>query len=230
MAIAYVNGAGNYETIPETTIAAPATNHTTGNLLVVFVGFCSDTGTVSSIADTAGNTYIYVGRIKNDTINNVIECWYAKNITGNANNVVTVTVSTDVSERVITVDQYSGCDTSAPLDQSNSGTGNDAAPTTGNITTTQADEVLAAGVYLYISQTITAGANYTLRTLSDAAPSYAASEDRIVSSIGTYNATFALSGGTYWATIIASFKAVAAPPPAAAGSSMAAKMMAAGVL
>jgi len=228
MAIAYVNGVGNYESASATTIAAPAANHTTGNLLVVFVGFHAATATVSSIADTAGNTYTYVASAVYSS--NRIECWYAKNITGNANNVVTATFSASVNYRTITVDQYSGCDPSAPLDQYNTGSGNSKTPTTGNITTTAADEVLVAGVYLRIGYNITAGTNYTLRTLTNSAPSAGASEDRIVSATGTYNATFSLDSAIYWASIIASFKAGAAAGPAAVGSSMAAKMMAAGVL
>jgi len=228
MAIAYVNGVGNREIVAATTIAAPAANHTTGNLLVVFVGFYSTSVTVSSIGDTAGNTYTKITSIKDSY--STIECWYAKNITGNANNVVTATFSASVTYRGITVDQYSGCDTSAPLDQYNTGTGNDTAPITGNITTTTANEVLVAGVYLLYTKTITAGTNYTLRTLTNPAPSKGASEDRIVSATGTYNATFSLSDSTPWVSIVASFKAVAVAGPAAVGSSMAAKMMAAGVL
>jgi hypothetical protein len=229
MAIAYVNGVGNYGGIYATTIAAPAANHTAGNLLVVFVGLVSSTATVSSIADTAGNTYTYVASIVYSAYYR-IECWYAKNITGNANNVVTVTYSASVTYRTITVDQYSGCDPSAPLDQYNTGSGNSAAPTTGNITTTSADEVLVAGVHLDANKTITAGANYTKRTLTDPAPSFGASEDRIVSATGTYNATFSLNSAAGWVIIVASFKAAAVAGPAAVGSSMAAKMMAAGVL
>ena len=225
MAIAYVNGVGNFESAGATTIAAPAANHTTGNLLVVFVGLRDTSVTVSSIADTAGNTYTYVTRIAGTS--SAIECWYAKNITGNANNVVTATFSASVYYRTITVNQYSGCDTSAPLDQYNTGTGYDTAPTTGNITTTVADEVLVAGVRLLASRIITAGTNYTKRVDTS---SWGASEDRIVSATGTYNATFSLSDVTYWATIVASFKAVAVAGLAAVGSSMAAKMMAAGVL
>jgi len=228
MAIAYVNGVGNYGTLSATTIAAPAANHTTGNLLVVFVG-TDFTYTVSSIADTAGNTYIYVTRIQSPQTGSIIECWYANNITGNASNVVTATYSGTTTDRTIIVDQYSGCDTTAPLDQYNTGWGNSDTPTTGNITTTAADEVLVAGVHVYNLGTFTAGTNYTLRTLTDPVPSKGASEDRIVSATGTYNATF-LNGSQYWVTIVASFKAAAVAGPAAVGSSMAAKMMAAGVL
>jgi len=230
MAIAYVNGVGNYQSASATTIAAPAANHTTGNLLVVFVGMYGNSVTVSSIADTAGNTYTYVTR-KVGTYN-TIECWYAKNITGNTNNVVTATFGGSIDDRTITVDQYSGCDTTAPLDQYNTGTGDSNTPTTGDITTTAANEVLVAGVYncYFYPSTITAGTNYTLRTLTDPAPSYGASEDRIVSATGTYNATFSLDIARDWVSIVASFKAVAVAGPAAVGSSMAAKMMAAGVL
>ena len=200
--IAYVNGTGKFEAGSDSTIVADATNHSTGNLLVVFVGMLSYTETVSSIADTAGNSYTFIRRLRNGAV--TLEAWYAKSITGNASNVVTVTYTGSIAERSVIVLQYSGCDKTSPLDQWDSATGSSSTPTSDNETTTLADEVLVAGANLLNSKDYTAGANYTLRVETDTP--YAGAEDRIVSSIGTYNATFSLSGSTNWVIILATFK------------------------
>ena len=216
MAIAFVNGAQNFNTASDSTIAAPATNHTAGNLLVVFVSSKNGDGTdVTAIEDTAGNTYTRItGIVSRYAGWSECEMWYAKNITGNANNIVTVTFNASYINRGIQVLQYSGCDPTAPLDQSAVGEDFTATPATANITTTQADEVLVAADSLYTVKTHTAGANYTIRTrLSGAEPSWGNSEDRIVTSTGDYNASYTLDDKTIWTMCLASFKAAAAACP-----------------
>ena len=213
MTIEYVNGAVNFNEAAGSTIAAPATNHTAGNLLVVFVSSKNGDGTdVTAIADTAGNTYTRItGIVSRYAGWSEIEMWYAKNITGNANNIVTVTFNASYTNRGIQVLQYSGCDPTAPLDQSAVGEDFTATPATANITTTQADEVLVAADSLYTVKTHTPGANYTIRTqLSGAEPSWGDSEDRIVASTGDYNASYTLDSSTVWSMCLASFKAAAA--------------------
>lgn len=211
MAIAYVNGAQSYSTFLGTSIAAPATSHTSGNLIVV-IGTCrgGDGTDITSITDTAGNTYTRITGTYNSFAGG-IEIWYAKNITGNASNVVTINFNGSYSYRGIRVHQYSGCDTTSPLDQSAVGTGTSTAPATASVTTTQANEVLVGGDGLWLSQTHTAGTGYTIRTiLGGAEPSGGDGEDRVVSSIGTYTASYTLSGSTTWIIVIATFKQAAA--------------------
>ncbi len=211
MVIAFVNGAQNFLTATGISIAAPATNHTSANLIVV-IGSCGggDATNITSITDTAGNTYTRINGAFDSFAGNV-EIWYAKNIIGNASNIVTTNFNTTYIDRGIRVHQYSGCDTTAPLDQSAVGTGASATPTTASVTTTQADEVIVAGDKTWFTRTHTAGASYTIRTiLGGAEPSVGDGEDRVVSSIGSYNASFTISASDWWAMVMATFKQAAA--------------------
>lgn len=111
MAVALVNtrtgSAGASDTVNCGAFAA-----TTGNLIVVGIRTGS-AATINSISDTASNTYIPVGTVFTD----VGRTWvfYAKNITGNATNVVTANLSSGDFTGVV-VHEYSGAAKSAPLD------------------------------------------------------------------------------------------------------------------
>mgnify|MGYP001582538628 CR=1 FL=1 len=210
MAIAYVNGANNFATASLTTIAIAATSHTTGNLIVamVFSNYASSSA-VSSIADTAGNTYTFIR--KRTIVGGDIEIWYAKNITGNASNVVTATFTGAVSNRGIMVHQYSGCDTTAPLDQQTDGQATALAQTVTDIATTTADEVLVAGfVEATTHSTYTAGSGFTKQLAGTSADAYV-TYDKIVSATGTYPGgtinTVSSSADNTYIGITATFKA-----------------------
>ena len=216
MAIEYVNGAQNFDLTSGSTIAAPATNHTSGNLLVVFtVCYSADATEIVSITDTAGNTYTKINGTPDTVPLLYVEMWYAKNVIGNASNVVTVTYDGSYWVRGIQVLQYAGCDTVDPLDQTAIGKGSTGTTgITADVTTTFADEVLVAGDGIYNNVTHTAGTGYTIRTsLGGSEPSYGSTEDMIVEEIGTYNASFSYSSNTPWAIVMASFKAAEAPAP-----------------
>lgn len=98
-------------------LATAATSHTGGNLLFVYYT-AHATGTVpatATVTDTAGNTYINIGYSGYDT-HNITGAFYAKNITGNASNVVTLTPASVADFVTLNVIQYSGLSTTAPLD------------------------------------------------------------------------------------------------------------------
>jgi len=115
MAITFVQYEDIYYTTYNNTIATAAMNTTTGNLLVV----CSSAGGVwiSSISDTAGNTYVkaILAYYNNVSINRNAEIWYAENITGNANNITTVTLTGSNNKKGLSVAEYSGAPTSNSL-------------------------------------------------------------------------------------------------------------------
>lgn len=145
MAIASVSGVATSANTSDTTVASPAQAHVTGNLIVVGVRwYRSSAQDISSVVDTAGNTYTFISS-KNDGADQV-ELWYAYNVTGNASNVVTVTFSGITSYRVVCVGEFSGAKTSAtPLDQAPAGgTATTASVTTGAFTPAEADEVSVA--------------------------------------------------------------------------------------
>lgn len=131
-----VTGSGN---TGATTIASAAMNLQAGNTVVVFVSTETAGSTVSSIADTAGNTYTSDAACKVTLASNGRgEMWYAKNTTANASNVVTATFSGSSTYRRIFASQIGGASTSAPFDVCGTGTtsSGSADVTTGSFTPT----------------------------------------------------------------------------------------------
>jgi hypothetical protein len=146
MAIQFIQYDDNYVTANATTIANDsALNTTTGNLIVVAVKNYNISGyaTVSSIADTAENSYTKAK--DNDGLFTSIgmEIWYAKNITGNANNIITVTFSKSTGNRYISVAEFSGADKTSPLIGTAAQTnGNTRAHSSGNVESVNIGDLL----------------------------------------------------------------------------------------
>lgn len=144
----------NYGAASASSIAGPSMSTTTGNLLVLHAKWESGTPTVSSITDTAGNTWstISSATYAYDGARNVMA--YAKNITGHASNVVTVNLSGAAAWRDILIEEFAGLDTSSPLDGTvQTAAGVDVDPyVTPNITTTSPGLVfLAVGDFNSVS-------------------------------------------------------------------------------
>ena len=184
-AIAYVNAA-SHDTggVGGTQVSAPATSHTTGNLLYVTVmmdTYCG--GRTVSVSDTASNSYTQIGTVLDSGFTCQAQ-FYAKNITGNANNVVAATWSLESAHLAISVLQFSGVDSASPLDASATGTATSATlVTSGTFSTATANQVLVAGGASYdYSRTWTADTGYTIP--SGASTEYAVStaQYQIVSS------------------------------------------------
>ncbi len=117
MATAFVQSKLTRQTGSSTTVAVTFTsNVTAGNLIRVMASWDGGIGVLSGIADSLGNTYTAVDNLSDGGNPNHYATWYAKNIAGGA---CTVTV-TFTSARPITllhVEEISGADTTAPLDQ-----------------------------------------------------------------------------------------------------------------
>ena len=210
---AYVNGAGAQDDNNDTGFAIAAQNHTSGNLLVVMIKYEGGAGTTVTVSDTAGNIYTPLTRRDAAANDMHVQMFYAENVTGHASNVVTFTLTAARQFKRGVVHQYSGMATSGAFDQENWGSGSSGtAISTGNITTTQNDEVLVAFAGEYTAQTYTAGTNFTERIDVGALfpGTGSASEDRIVTSAGTYNATMTQANSADWALIVSSFKAASA--------------------
>lgn len=212
MAIAYVNGAGNNATSSATTIAATAANHTTGNTVIVWISnYTGGQPSVSSIADTAGNTYTIAGAVGHGDASHSLECWSATNITGNASNVVTATFSASAAYRVIIVAQYSGLATSAVYDAGGtlSISANGTTHTCNSLTSTQADEVIIGAYIQWVgaATSMSASGSYNLRASSGGAWALV---DQIVASTGSYSPVVACNSADRYACMARSFKMAAA--------------------
>lgn len=144
----------------QASIATGAFNAATGNLIVVFIRLGGE-GAFSSISDTAGNTYVEA--ISDITQDPRLYCYYAKNITGNANNVVTVNFSPSGMYSWAYAVQYSGADTISPLNVIEAKTGIGVTDIVADaITTTVDGEVVVAATSQNNFTTYTAGADFTL--------------------------------------------------------------------
>ncbi len=206
MAIAFVKSTTSTPDADQSTsVAAPAQNHASGNLIVVAVYGADPEGaspTVSSVSDTAGNTYYRASYQRG--ANYCLEIWYAFNITGNANNVVTVNYSTSVYYRIVQPHEYSGVMTSGdPFDVQNVGVGTGTAMATAAATTNYANELIFAAFNINQVPTFTAGSGFTLRQNASVQQT---EDDTDSGNTGAYNAsmTSGTSGG--WAGCHATFR------------------------
>jgi hypothetical protein len=197
------------------TLAAPAINASAGNLIAVYT-HCEQ-NTVGSITDTAGNTYTGLTAGTRGAGFPRGQWFYAKNIAGNAANVVTLHIAGGggVSQFTgIAVLQFSGLDTAAPLDVDIAGGGFITSPVTSSaFTTSTANEVILMGVDWNINAgTLTAGTGYTIQESQLSASPSIAAQYKIVASVQVaVTASLSWTGG--FATVdhgVASFKAAAA--------------------
>jgi len=190
-----------------TTIASAAASHTTGNLLVVCVGRTSASGgAVQSVSDTAGNTYSLCAESKNPGASQTeeTEVWYAKNITGNASNVITATYSISASKRRIIVLQYSGADLTAPYETGEYEMGSGTSITSGSFSPAASGNVNVACAFTDDTTTYSAGTNYVSRGQVGTIP--LGSMDRIGAPSGAQTATMNSSGNNLQVMSVGSFK------------------------
>jgi hypothetical protein len=214
MAIAYVNsGTGrDYSGPSSAALTAAATSLTTGNAIIVGARFYDPTGTVtvSSVTDTAGNTYIQgPPKFASGTGEHLV-IWHALNVTGHASNVVSVNLSAAVQFWGVVTAQYSGIATSSAYDTTATALNGGATMTTGAFTTAQAEEVIfAVAQVANTGQTWTAGSGYTIRAQD--ASNVTVVQDKIVLAIqtGVTTSIDCSDAGTTKSMLVATFKAAA---------------------
>ena len=185
---AYVQGSAGVITSASTTVTSGATATTTGNLLVVAIrwGNVNCAGeTSTALMDTAGDTFTIVGSCAQPPDGVAEFMFVAKNITGNAANVVIATGALS-SFNTINVMEFSGLNHSTPLDQSAQGAVNFTTVTSGSFTTTSANEVLAAcAEFSSTGNTFTPESGYTLSSGSKDSQGVSQCQYQIVSTIQT---------------------------------------------
>ena len=174
---------------------------TVGNLNIVAVGWNDTTSTVSSVSDSRGNTYSQAGTTISGTgLRQAI--YYAKNIAGGSNT-VTVVFNQAAAYVDVRILEYSGLDTSSPLDVTAGAAGSSSSPNSGAATTSSSNELIfgagmTAGTYS------AAGTGFTLRIITT--PDRDLAEDQLGSSAGSYSAS-AASTSSPWVMQMATFKA-----------------------
>lgn len=204
MAIAYVQGTSVLDT-SSASVALAYTSNVTANGLLVLGARLSDIGRTITVTDSQGNTWAeVVAGGKPDGNGSMLYMYWAKAGSSGANT-VTFAYSGAVDFLRVAIHEVSGMTTPA-LDQTANASGSSAAPASGNVTTTHADEFLfACSCYSGIC-TVTPGSGWTQKqVVSSGANARYSDEIRIETGTGTLNGNFSIDTSRIWAAIIATF-------------------------
>ena len=210
--ISYVQS--NYATpqSSQTTVSVTYTAaQVAGDLNVVAVGWNDSTATVSSVTDTKGNTYT---RAIGPTVQSGYasqSIYYAKNIVAATagTNAVKVTFSRAAVSPDIRILEYSGADHTNPVDVAVAASGNSGSSSSGSATTTNATDLIFGA---NIVQTLTSGpgSGFTKRQLTQ--PDGDISEDKMVTTTGSYSAVAPLAYSGPWIMQMVAFRTPSSLP------------------
>ncbi len=183
---------------------------TAGHLNVVIVGWGDTTSNITSITDTELNTYtLALPVVRGTGLSQAI--YYAKNIVGDTGspNQVTVTFNQAAQAPDLRIFEYSGLDTTSPLDVAVSNSGNGTLADSGACTTlANVDLIVGAGT----TDNHFTGPGLGFNLLNISSPNGGGTEHQITSAPGSCEATGPVTTGN-WVMQAAAFKAVAAPVP-----------------
>ena len=177
-----------------------------GDTNILAIGWNDATSNISSVTDSAGNTYqVAAPTARGSGLSQAI--YYAKNITAAAAgaNTVTVIFNTAVRYADVRILEYSGLDTDAPLDVSGSAAGTTLLADSGNVTTSSANELIF-GAGMTVKRFTAPGAGFTARVITS--PDGDIAEDRTTTTAGNYAATAPLRNAGAWLMQVATFRAV----------------------
>jgi hypothetical protein len=176
-----------------------------GNTNIVAIGWNNTTSNITSVTDSAGNTYqLAVPTARGTGISQAI--YYAPNIKAAAagTNTITATFNTATPYVDVRALEYSGLDPVSPFDVGASASGTGTTATSGTITTTAANDLIfSAG--MTSGSFSAAGTNFTTRIITT--PDADIAQDRTAITAGAYTATAPLSGSANWLIQAAAFKA-----------------------
>lgn len=182
------------------------------DLNIVVVGWNDTSAKVTSVTDSSGNTYARA--VGPTQLSGLVSqsIYYAKNIKWAAagTNKVTVKFNTAAKRPDIRILEYSGIDVSNPIDATNSAKGKSTISSSGALRTRNAPDLLFAANTVQASGTQTAGTGYINRLIT--VPNGNITEDRIVTTTGSFTATANTTGGP-WVMQLVAFKAALPPPP-----------------
>lgn len=187
---------------PPVTYSAP---NTLGSTLIAFGRFTGGSG-APAIVDTQGNTWVQLFSVTNGSDTNV--AWAAYNVKAGTNS-VTFSQPTQSSLQAI-IAEYTGVTSVTPLDQTASATGTSTSPSSGNVTTTVANELILGFVSNSNTNglTITPGSGFSTRQTVNG-NTYL--EDKTVTATGVNAATATLSSSKPWFAAVVTLKGTQLP-------------------
>jgi uncharacterized repeat protein (TIGR01451 family) len=173
---------------------------TAGNLNIVVVGWNDTTATVMSVTDSKLDAYaLAIGPTTGTGLRQSI--YYAKSIAGGSNT-VTVKFSQAATFVDVRVLEYSGLNTTNPLDVMAGASGHGTSASSGSATTTSANELIfGAGMTSGVFSG--AGSGFTTRIITS--PDGDIAEDKTVTSTGSNSAT-ASGDNSNWVMQMATFR------------------------
>jgi hypothetical protein len=170
---------------------------TAGNLNIVVVGWNDTSSAVTSVKDSAGNTYtLAIGPTSGTALQQSI--YYASNIVGGSNK-VTVTFNQAAVYPDVRILEYHGVTT---LDANAGASGNSTAANSGNATTTSANELIF-GANTVFTLTGTTGTGFTSRIITSDGD---IAEDKVSTTAGSNSAAATLSSAGPWVMQMVTFK------------------------
>jgi hypothetical protein len=159
---------------------------TSGDLLVVAIGWYDDSVKLSSVTDSLGNTFQAAGDPVIVTGNkaSVQVIYYATIATAGATDSITVKLDDRADSPDVRVAEYSGLGSTKP-DGITGQSGSSASPSSGPLTIQSAPSLLVAAGLTYKTEFTGAGPDFTVRVISQSGNIL---EDRIVDHPDSYNA------------------------------------------
>jgi Abnormal spindle-like microcephaly-assoc'd, ASPM-SPD-2-Hydin len=203
--VGYVQSSYAAPQSPQTTVSVKFNAaQALGDLNIVVVGWNNTTATVSSVADSFGNTYTRaIGpTMVSGTLSQSI--YYAKSIASAAAgaNTITVTFTQAANYPDIRILEYAGLNPSNPVDVTTASTGSSVS-SSGAVNTTNAADLIF-GANIVTGSTTGPGSGFTSHMLTS--PDGDIAEDEIVASAGSYAATAPVSSGS-WIMQMVAFRA-----------------------
>jgi hypothetical protein len=167
----------------------------------------STTSQTVTMSDSSGNAYALASSQVQSSDGHQLLLFYAKNIVG-GRNTVTATFSGINNHPWLAVFEYSGLNTTAPLDQTAHGQGSGSIADSGATAITSSANALvfaATGLPASYTGVVTPASGYTLQQQSTSS-SRAATESMTVNSTGTFHGVFNLNAAANWTAVTAVFK------------------------
>lgn len=188
MAITFKNSAVNSGSASSTSVATTSgLNVATGDTLIVCTSNYTSGGVlVSSISDTAGNSFSRCGGTGGGNSSHTMEVWVATNCTANSSDTITVTFASSAAYRQLAVLLYSGLAASNVYDSGSSFASDNGYTLRTPVVTTANNNELIVGWYVNWdgTSTITDTSPYTIRA-NQASDAVAA--DNIIATASTGN-------------------------------------------
>jgi hypothetical protein len=171
-----------------------ATPQTLGDLNVVAIGWNDSTATISSVTDSAGNTYILAVGPTVQTGLATQAIYYANNIAAASSSSVTVTFNVAANSPDLRILEYAGAAATNPIEVAAGATGTSANSTVSLTTASAGDLIFAANLV----QTITTGAGTGFKSRVITEPDGDIAEDMTAGAAGSYTAAAPVSPSGGW--------------------------------